>query len=81
MCDSSSSRCRTCSFMNSFWRSSRPCSVSFVLGASALGDAFSPLPKRRFNHIYTRNPIDLGEDQQTAAAEGNPNSSPGYEPS
>ena len=33
MCDSSSSRCRFCSSMNSFRRSSRPCSSSFVLGA------------------------------------------------
>jgi hypothetical protein len=72
MCDSSSSRCRTCSFMNSFWRSSRPCSVSFLRGAWPLGDAFSPLPKRRFNHIFTRNRIALGEGPQTAAAEGNP---------
>jgi len=51
MCDSSSSRCRACSFRKSFWRSSRPCSVSFLLGARPLGDTFSLLSKRRFSHI------------------------------
>ena len=51
MRDSSSSRCRTCSSMKSSSRSSRSCSVSFLLGARPLGDTFSPLPKRRFSHI------------------------------